>query len=150
MARILIVAAVPLIVGSWLLAQQGTSAMSEGRSMHRVVFEMTAEGTEQWQAVLNNVENVRKALGPENTQVEVVVHAKAIDMLVAKTDTPGVQERVRSLAGPQVVFAACSNTMKKRKLAREDLLPEAVIVDSGVAEVVRKQEQGWSYIKGGY
>jgi intracellular sulfur oxidation DsrE/DsrF family protein len=28
-------------------------------------------------------------------------------------------------------------------------LPFAITVDSGVAEVVRKQEAGWSYIKSG-
>jgi intracellular sulfur oxidation DsrE/DsrF family protein len=48
-----------------------------------------------------------------------------------------------------VVFAACENTMRKKKVTKDALFPFATTVDSGVAEVVRKQEQGWSYIKSG-
>ena len=33
--------------------------------------------------------------------------------------------------------------------ARTDLSPFAATVDSGVAEVVRKQETGWSYVRSG-
>jgi intracellular sulfur oxidation DsrE/DsrF family protein len=39
--------------------------------------------------------------------------------------------------------------MRKQNLTKEQLLPFAVTVDSGVAEVVRKQEAGWAYLKGG-
>jgi intracellular sulfur oxidation DsrE/DsrF family protein len=48
-----------------------------------------------------------------------------------------------------VVFAACENTMKKQNVTKEQLMPFVITVDSGVAEVVRKQEAGWAYIKGG-
>ena len=41
-----------------------------------------------------------------------------------------------------VVSAACRDTMEKNKVAREELLPFVTTVDSGVAEVVRKQEAG--------
>lgn len=118
--------------------------------MHLIVFELTSDGKDQWEGVLNNVENVREALGPDDTQVEVVLHAKGIGLVLAATGDDELQSRVRTLAGQGVVFAACSNTMKKRDLSREDLLAEAVVVDSGVAQVVRRQEQGWSYIKAGH
>jgi intracellular sulfur oxidation DsrE/DsrF family protein len=39
--------------------------------------------------------------------------------------------------------------MKKKNVRKDDLLPLATTVDSGVAEVVRKQEAGWSYVKSG-
>ena len=54
---------------------------------------------------------------------------------------------MRDLSQAGVVFAACENTMKKKNVAKEDLLPFATTVDSGVAEVVRKQEAGWAYLK---
>lgn len=34
-------------------------------------------------------------------------------------------------------------------MTKEELLPFAATVDSGVAELVRKQEEEWSDIKGG-
>jgi intracellular sulfur oxidation DsrE/DsrF family protein len=36
--------------------------------------------------------------------------------------------------------------MKKRKVTTEDLVPFAGQVDSGIAEVIKKQEAGWAYI----
>ena len=39
--------------------------------------------------------------------------------------------------------------MKKKNVSKADLLPATTTVDSGVAEVVRKQEAGWSYVKSG-
>ena len=115
--------------------------------MHQVVFEMTAEAPAQWAAVLNNVENLKKAFEPERVEVEIVAHGKALGML-QKTNT-GDAARMSRLAAAGVRFAACENTMRRMKVSKSDLYDFAVTVDSGVAEVVRKQEAGWAYIKGG-
>jgi intracellular sulfur oxidation DsrE/DsrF family protein len=39
--------------------------------------------------------------------------------------------------------------MKRLKVTTEDLFPFTSQVDSGVAELVRRQESGWAYIKAG-
>ncbi len=113
---------------------------------HKIVFEVTMEGPEQWTAVLNNVENVRAALGPA-AEVEIVAHGKGLGMLVATDNT--LADRMKKLADAGVVFAACENTMKKKHVTKDQLVPFAKTTDSGVAEVIRKQEAGWSYIKSG-
>ena len=117
------------------------------QAKHRVLFEVTTEGAEQWTATLNNVENLRKAFGADTTQVEVVGHSKGLGMMLAKNAT--LADRMKKLADAGVVFAACENSMRKKNVTRADLLPFVTTVDSGVAEVVRKQEAGWSYIKSG-
>ena len=61
----------------------------------------------------------------------------------------GQAERLQKLSARGIVFAACENTMPKKNVTRTDLLPFATTVDFGVAEVVRKQEAGWSYVKSG-
>ena len=48
-----------------------------------------------------------------------------------------------------VVFAVCENTMKRMQITRDQLVPLASTVDSGVSEVIRKQEAGYAYIKSG-
>ncbi len=110
---------------------------------HRVVFEVTMEGAEQWTAVLNNVENLKKSLG-DATEIEVVAHSRGLGMLIAKDNS--LAERMKTIADSGVVFAACENTMKKKHVTKDQLVPFATTTDSGVAEVVRKQEAGWSYI----
>lgn len=122
------------------------NAQTEASKSHRIVFEVTMEGTEQWTGVLNNVENLRKSLGAE-TEIEVVAHSKGLGMLVAKDNS--LTERMKKISETGVVFAACENTMKKKNVTKDQLVTFATTTDSGVAEVVRKQEAGWSYIKSG-
>jgi uncharacterized protein len=117
------------------------------RATHRVVFELTSGEPEAWNAVLNNIENVRKSLGETSTQVQLVAHGKGLDFL--KSTQTAQKDRMKKLADAGIVFAACENTMKRQKVTKADLMPFATTVDSGVAEIVRKQEAQWSYIRSG-
>ncbi|MDQ3315418.1 MAG: DsrE family protein [Verrucomicrobiota bacterium] len=125
-----------------------TNAQTESPAgkTHRIVFEVTMEGLEQWTAALNNVENLRTALAAA-AEIEVVAHSKGLGMLIAKDNA--LVDRMKKLADAGVVFAECENTMKKKNVTKEQLLPFATTTDSGIAEVIRKQEAGWSYIKSG-
>ncbi len=142
-SRLLIVL-LALLIGPFSHAQESKAPGSSGQ--HRIIFEVTMEGPEQWTAVLNNVENVRTAFGA-TTEIEVVAHSKGLGLLLAKGNM--LTDRMKTLTDGGVVFAACENTMKKKNVSKDQLVPFATTTDSGVAEVVRKQEAGWSYIKSG-
>lgn len=114
---------------------------------HRAVFEVSVDGPERWDGVLNNVENLRKAFGPDKTTVEVVAHGKGLGFLLATNEAD--KSRIDALVKGGVTFAACENTMRKMNVTKEQLLPGIVTVDSGVAEVVRKQEASFAYLKSG-
>ena len=129
------------------VAVEGAGQKGKAESRHRVVIEVTREGTEQWVAALNYAENLRKVFGPANTEIELVGHNAGLKMMLAKNAE--LSGRMKKLADDGVVFAACENSMRKMKLTKADLVPFATPVDSGVAEVVRKQEAGWSYLKAG-
>ena len=118
---------------------------------HKVVFEVAIDGAEKWQAALRNVENVQKALGAKNTKIEVVTHGKGVGMLLAKTSAEDAElkAKLEKLHADGVVFAACENTMKREKIEKKDLVELSTTVDSGVSEVIRKQEDGYAYIKTG-
>lgn len=134
-----------LIVVTLILALSVTGFSAERN--HRVVFEVSGGDPEQWQAVLANVENLQKAFGPKNTEIEVVAHGKGIGLL--RTSNSRMADRLAQLTDSGVVLAACSNTMRRMKISKQDLFPFVTVVDSGVAEIVRKQEAGWAYLKGG-
>lgn len=131
----------------FLIVPDSAQAQRQKGKKHKIVFDVSVGGEEAWQGVLNNVENVQKSFGQENSQIEVVLHGKGLGMIL-KTNM-NQQERLKMLSDKGIVFAACENTMKRMNVTREQLLPFAVTVDSGVAEVVRKQEAGWTYIKAG-
>lgn len=113
---------------------------------HRIVIECDAHGTLTYSNILDHAKNLLKAFSPEPTQVEVVCHGDGINMLLPANSK--FFPRMRALQKQGVVFAACANTMRGRHIAVSRLLPGAAVVPSGVAEVVREEEAGWSYIKG--
>lgn len=113
---------------------------------HRVVFELSTDAPASWNALLNNLENLQAAFGPEVTELEVVAHGPGIAFMLAAEERAG---RMAALAERGVVFAACHNAIRSRHIDPARLWPFARIVPAGVAEVVLKQEAGWAYLKSG-
>lgn len=130
-----------------LLGLASISLPAQKSGHHRVVIEVNSEGTEAWNSVLNNIENLQKAFGVSEIEIESVSHGKGLGLLL-KTNA-AMRERLEQAAAKGVIFAACQNTMRRQHVTKEDLFAFVITVDSGVAEVVRKQEAGWSYLKAG-
>ena len=130
-----------------VVALIAVTTQAQDKNMHRGVFELTSDNTDQWEATLNNVDDMRTAFGKDHTELEVVAHGKGLGIL--RNTNQALKERITSISASGVRFAACENTMRKQHVTKQDLLPAASTVDSGVAEVVRKQEAGWAYLKSG-
>jgi hypothetical protein len=63
----------------------------------------------------------------------------------------GYIARLVKLHSNGVRFLICENTLKNRKISKDVFISEIVeYIPAGIAEIVEKQEQGWSYIKGGF
>lgn len=114
---------------------------------YHVAFQVTAGSTEQWDGLLGNVENLRRALGDELRDVEVIAYGPGLG-LVLRTNAAQAA-RMETLSRQGVRFLACENTMKRRNVNTADLLPFVGTVDSGVAQVVRRQKQGWQTVRVG-
>jgi uncharacterized protein len=112
---------------------------------HRVVFHVNVADEERWQEALTNVENVQKAFGADHVDIEVVAHGAGIGLVERKN--AALRDRIATIEKTGPVFAACTNTLKKKNLTAADLTAGVKIVDSGVAELIRRQEAGWTYIK---
>jgi intracellular sulfur oxidation DsrE/DsrF family protein len=94
--------------------------------------------------ILNNMQNLREGVGGEPVEIELVAYGPGITML--KSDSP-VKQRIAEALKSGVKVNACQNTMNGMKLTPADMLPEIGYVPSGVVEVMRKQQQGWAYIR---
>jgi intracellular sulfur oxidation DsrE/DsrF family protein len=141
----LIAAFAILTTGVLVHAQQNT-AQNGAPAKHRVVFQMNMP-SDSWNQLLGNVGNIQKAFGAEGVQIEVVFYGKGLRALL-KTNTE-YEERLKKLAADGVILGACQNTMRIQKVTSADIFPFATEVDSGVAELVRKQEAGWTYLRAG-
>lgn len=122
-------------------------AQDEQAKIHRVVMQLNTADTAVWTSVLGNIRNFQK-IWPGKVKIEVVVHGKALNFLVASKSH--LVADVEAMTKLGVVFNACENTMNKYGIQKDMLIPVVGSVPSGVAELVIKQEEGWSYLKTGY
>jgi len=130
-----------------LSASVVATAQDKQVKMHQVVMQLNTADTAVWSSMLGNIRNFQK-VWPGNVKIEVVVHGKALNFLVASKSH--LVADVDAMTKLGVVFNACENTMNKYGIKKEMLIPSASSVPSGVAELVVKQEEGWSYLKTGY
>ena len=114
-------------------------------AQHKIIWEMSGGDTAQQRVLFNQVNNVL-AEAP-NTKIELVFHGFAVYALLK--DTGYFKPQVATLNKKGVVFAVCNNSLKKRNIAPASVIPEAIIVPVAILEIVKKQEEGWVYIKAG-
>ncbi len=119
-------------------------SFSANAQTHKVVIQLNTSDTLVWHGALKNISNLQTALG-SSTQIELVAHGAGISILVDGKTTQ--KAKIAELAAMGVLFKACENTIRERKIDRATILPQVGTVPSGVAEVVLKQEAGWAYLK---
>jgi intracellular sulfur oxidation DsrE/DsrF family protein len=130
-----------IIISFNALAQPADGVVDQ--KTHRIVMQFSVGDSLAQVAVIGQVGNIRTAW--PKAQIEVVCHGSGLDLLTANKSKAG--KSVADLSSKGVVFAACSNTMRRRNLKKEDMLPVSVIVPSAMLELVMKQERGWAYLK---
>lgn len=122
------------------------NAQSPEKRDHKVVMQVTAGDSLSQASVVGQVKNIKKIL--KDAKIEVVCHGDGLEMLTkSKSKVPSVFEELKSQG---VQFVACENTMARRKITVQDLCVGVSTVPSAMVEMVLKQEDGWSYVKGGH
>ena len=109
----------------------------------KVVFHVDEK--EKLQLSLNNIRNLIADFGVENVAVELVVNGVAVNEF--KKEDFKYSKQVDELIALGARFGICKNSLKGIGLNEEDLIDGVEIVSSGVGELVRKQRDGWAYIR---
>ncbi|MEO8923939.1 MAG: DsrE family protein [Caldimonas sp.] len=123
----------------------GTSAAAgPGAQKNKVVFQVSDAEPAKWNLTLNNVRNFQTELPDDESDLEVVVYGPGIAML--KGDSSAAH-RVAEALKNGVKVVACENSMRNAKLVYADMLPNIGFVPAGVVELVKKQQQGYAYIR---
>ena len=131
-----------LSVSSFLSAQ--SHAVNE--KAYKVVFQLTNGDTLVHKAMVRQIGHILEEA--PNTKIEVVCHSAGLPFLV--TAQTNQAAKIQDLRAKGVTFMACENTMRDRKVAPTDLVPECGTVPSGMVEIIDKQQNGWAYIKVGF
>ena len=119
----------------------------------KVLIHVSDGHAEHLKMVLDDVEDLMRYY--QNThqkaRVEVITNGEGLGLVLSGISP--YAERVRHMQKQYegLTFVACQNTIERfqQELGiTAKLLPGVVVIDSGVAQIMRRQHQGWAYIQG--
>jgi intracellular sulfur oxidation DsrE/DsrF family protein len=123
-----------------------------GTEQVKVLFHLNSGDPVRMKETLDDAEDLLKyyRAGNQHAQIEIITNGSGLDLL--RTDISPYPERVQRMLKDydNLVFVACQNTMDRvshEQSVTARLLPGVVVIDSGVAQIMRRQQQGWAYIR---
>jgi len=155
------------LFGGWLLHEQLPSSSRlvlldpDGRGEApavtengetRIVFHLTQDDPQVSAELLEEIDQMMAAYREQGRplRVEIVSHSDGLNLV--RQQLSQHKQRIAAMAEhyPNLTFVACSNTIQRLKVERGievKLVPQARITPSGVSHVVKRQKQGWAYIR---
>lgn len=101
----------------------------------------------KWETAISNVKSML-VYGKENHEaniIEVVANGEAVECLCHRNDE--FQAIMEKLCEDGVQLCACHQALSRRGITNSELYSFVEVVSSGVVELAKKQEEGYSYIK---
>jgi intracellular sulfur oxidation DsrE/DsrF family protein len=135
---------------------------SERYGKQKVVYHINYDNPKKQAGALRNIQNHINAVGAENLDLKVVLHGNGLALLLEPDSLAKLKKfkhanaddtmtaKIDNLKNQGIEFNVCANTVRGRKVDVDtDLynVDKADIVPSGVAEVARLQQMGYSYVK---
>ena len=127
-------------------------AIAKDGSDHHLVIHVDDNDPKRMNMAMNNAANVTSYYQGkgESVQIEIVAYGPGLMML--RPDKSPVKGRIKDFAASfdNISFAACGNTMKKmsKKAGKPISIYEfAKKVDPVVIQIMRRQDQGWHYLR---
>jgi len=117
-----------------------------------VLFHVSDGHPEHLRNALDEVESLMQYYrkSHQKARVEVVANGDGLNLLLSGISP--YAERVRRMQEeyPGLKFVACQNTIDRIQHEvglNVKLLPGVEVIDSGVAQIMRRQHEGWAYIQ---
>lgn len=114
-------------------------------SEYKVVFHI--DEISKWKLLLNNAANLLEALGDEKIYIEVVANSEAVKYYDSNQNLHIADNKMEYLNKKGVKFIACNNALTAYEIKKHNIFQFVDIVPAGVVELVRRQSEGFAYIK---
>ena len=132
------------LAATFLIAAYAQPAWAQGKKRHQLLIQVSDNDPAKWSLALNNARNLQDDVGAANVDIELVVYGPGMHML--KNSSP-VAARISQAVEEGLVVVACENSVRGQQLSHADLLPTVRYVPAAVTEIMKKQSEGWSYLR---
>lgn len=113
-------------------------------TQYKVVFQLSDNDTFIQKSLIRQLSNLMETLEP--VTIEVVAHSYGVDLLLKDC---AFNTQVEALRDKGVGFIVCKKTLDREKLDTSAFISNIETVPGGLAHIIKRQTEGWSYIKAG-
>jgi intracellular sulfur oxidation DsrE/DsrF family protein len=142
--RLFVQAGAATAVATFLIAASAQPTLATGTKRYGIVIQVSDNDPARWNLALNNAKNLQDDVGAANVDIEIVAYGPGIGMLKLESPTGA---RIADAAKAGIKVTACENTMRGQKLTKDDMLAGISYVPAGVTEIMKKQHEGWAYLR---
>ena len=111
---------------------------------YKALYALNSGDTKKITATLRNINN---ALEDPRLKGKLEVELIAFgDGLAVFQKNNSFEKTLKNLQAKGVILAACQNTIRERRIDKNDLFPFISFVPSGNGEIIIRQYQGWAIV----
>lgn len=115
-----------------------------GTGPFKVLLEVNSQRPEIWQRTIGTINQIAHIVGLKKAKVEVIAWGPGLKMLLKPSP---VAMNIETLSMQGVEFAACHQTMMALHIPASDLATGVTVVPGAIAEIVKRDHEGWTQIK---
>ena len=125
-------------------AQGKRKVVQKPPQKERVLIQVSDSDPKKWNLALTVAKDMQRDLGDDKVELEIVAFGAAVKMMTYEGD---VANRIENALERKIRFSACAASMKVHNFDKGDLVTYVNQVPSGPLLVVKRQREGWAYLR---
>ncbi|RTL49852.1 MAG: hypothetical protein EKK39_10455 [Sphingobacteriales bacterium] len=118
-----------------------------GMKPYKAIIQLTSDEPRVYKSIIGQINNLLHAL-PGKVTIAMVCHGGSSAFCL--NDNNPNRAAILQLMEQGVVIKVCENMLRSNHVSVQQLIPGIQTVPAGIAELVIRQQEGWSYIKAGF
>jgi len=114
---------------------------------YKAIIQLTSSESKVYKSTIRQIFNLLEHLNGQ-VEVKIVCHGASGQFCIEKDNIH--LEEINALLAKEVQIDVCRNMLASNHIDPAELIAGLKIIPSGIAELVVRQQEGWSYIKAGF
>ncbi|HUW99030.1 MAG TPA: hypothetical protein VMV40_09365 [Acidiferrobacter sp.] len=109
-----------------------------------IIFQISTGSPATWKVAVHNARHLTERRPRQPVRIEIVAFGPGLGMILK--NSPVARDLI-ALHKSGVLVEASQGSLLRHGFALKDVLPLVHYIPSGIAEIVRRERQGWAYIR---
>jgi hypothetical protein len=133
-------------------AAQTSNTMATAQEEWRIVLHVDSGDPNRFHVMLDETEQLLKTSVQQQQKVRVEILTNGGGLMLVEQGDENYTRRLQALSKQYdnlglLVCQRALNKLKTEKGVHLDLVPEATVVESAMNQVIKRQQEGWAYIR---